>query len=111
MCVCGCNCVVCMSVCKVCMCVQLYPTSTSPLNTTIAHPHECHVSFLSRLCKVATLPVVASRPTPGMVSPTTRWRRLRRRRQRGCLKQWEMFLEEDGAAEDKELGTGQTAAT
>ena len=25
------------------------------------------------------------------------------------LKQWEMFLEEDGAAEDKELGTGQTA--
>ena len=27
------------------------------------------------------------------------------------LKQWEKFLEEDGAAEDKELGTGQTAAT
>ena len=25
------------------------------------------------------------------------------------LKQWEKFLEEDGAAEDKELGTGQTA--
>ena len=42
------------------MCVQLYPASTSPLNTTVAHPHECHVSFLSRLCKVATLPVVAS---------------------------------------------------
>ena len=83
MCVCGCNCVVCMSVCKVCMCVQLYPTLTSPLNTTIAHPHECHVSFLSRLCKVATLPVVAFSPTPAMVSPTTKWRILRRRRQRG----------------------------
>ena len=27
------------------------------------------------------------------------------------LRQWEKFLEEDGAAEDKELGTGQTAAT
>ena len=94
-------------VCKVYMCVQLYPVSTSPLKTTIAHPRECHVPFLSRLCKVATLPVVASRPTPGMVSPTTRWRRLRRRRQR--LRQWEKFLEEDGAAEDKELGTGQTA--
>ena len=27
------------------------------------------------------------------------------------LKQWEKFLEEDGAAEDKELGTGQTATS
>ena len=25
------------------------------------------------------------------------------------LRQWEKFLEEDGEAEDKELGTGQTA--
>ena len=27
------------------------------------------------------------------------------------LRQWEKFLEEDGAAEDKELGTGQTATS
>ena len=27
------------------------------------------------------------------------------------LRQWEKFLEEDGAAEDKELGTGQTVTT
>ena len=27
------------------------------------------------------------------------------------LKQWEKFLEEDRAAEDKELGTGQTATS
>ena len=82
MCVTG-VCVVYMCLCKVYMWVQLYPASTSPLNTTIARPRECHVPFLSRLCKVATLPVVASRPMPGMVSPTTKWRRLRRRRQRG----------------------------
>ena len=27
------------------------------------------------------------------------------------LRQWEKFLEEDGAAEDEELATGQTAAS
>ena len=47
---------VCVYMCKVYMCVQLYPAST--IKTIIAHPRECHVSFLSRLsCAVCLCPL------------------------------------------------------